>query len=426
MKRINTVLFVTLLLFTQCNKGTDATSPVAKEGIKFELISGSGQWDTIGNQLEKPVVFKVTKNKIPLKNYRVEIEQINCAYIPLHHIQTNEDGIATFNWTLHGMIGDQIIKAFTIDDLGKPTDSITVHAEGKFFDNAWQPGSCLPLAGITDICQSASGRIFCGIGGLQYPYYSDDNGVSWKKLTSFPSDMYEIWKLASYGSEIFIATRNHGIYYSPDNGTTWERRSNGITDTYSTRGFGITRSGKLFYNTLNTVLQISSDKGKSWTSVTNGIPNGENLIDFDEDSRGVYYALSEYGDVYSSSDRISWKHDPISSKHPGALFIDDNDDLYLGINGFINEVLRSSDHGTTWSSIYKSAEKHSNDLKVKQFYKVNGNFYFMISAYGIIKTTNFSSFQTLTTRTHFCYLATKNDGLIVPGTFDGLWYNLKP
>ncbi|MBA3898965.1 MAG: exo-alpha-sialidase [Bacteroidetes bacterium] len=51
-------------------------------------------------------------------------------------------------------------------------------------------------------------------------FYSDDQGVSWKKQNNFP-DVKAV-KISSRDTELFVLTDHYGLYYSIDCGKTWE------------------------------------------------------------------------------------------------------------------------------------------------------------------------------------------------------------
>lgn len=421
-------LILLSLFFIGCKKTTPANSSTSDNKIKIEIISGNNQTDTIGHFLKDSIVLKVTKNNLGLAGMQIKFEQADCMYLPSSYITTDANGLARYKWELNGKIGDQTVRFTAYNSLQITQDSIVAHAEGKYYNNAWQKAYCLPNVGINDICQSGSGRLFCGLLSFDVPYYSDDKGVSWQRLISFPLSNKEIRQLVAQGSEIFVATRHDGIYYSPDNGTTWQNRSNGITDTREVAKLGITASGKLFLSTYYKPLFISGDKGLNWMPITAGIDFNDQMTSFCETSTGILYMVSYDKELHkSTTGGTSWvKIHPSPSWDVQAIFVDNNDDLYFGTYNSTADIYKSTDGGSTWTIKYSSPVVPATSLEFKDIYKVNGAYYFMIAGYAIIKTQDFSVFRHLTNKYWFEYLVGNNNAVYVPGQSSNLWYNMNP
>ncbi len=417
-----------ILFFLQACKKNNVTEPQI-ENIKIEIISGNNQWDTIGHILKDSLVVRVTKNNQPIQGVKVKFDKEDCPGNTFSTYSTDHNGHIRYSWQLNGKTGDQPLKLTALDASNLPVDSITAHAEGRYFQNAWQLAYCLPNTGINDICQSGTGRIFVGLLSFDYPYYSDNNGISWQRLTSFPVSNREIRQLVSNGNDIYIATRHYGVYYSSNNGVSWENRSVGITDTREVFKIGLTKSGKLFLSTYFNNLYMSTNKGLSWTTLTNGLDINDHFHSYCETSTGVLYMTSDDAELYRSSDGgNSWiKIHPTVYYNVQSIFVDDNDDLYFGTFNSSNAVIyKSVDNGITWTLKYTAPHVPSSALYVSPFYKVNGTYYFMVRGYGVLSTTDFSNYRLLTNLNSFEYLVTANNAVLVPGPFDGLWYNQNP
>jgi hypothetical protein len=228
-------------------------------------------------------------------------------YLPAEYIRTDERGLARYLWKLNGKRGDQTICCRIYNEAGQTMDSVIVHAEGKFYSNAWQVSDCLPHVSVNDLCQSGTGRLFCGLHTYNVPYYSDDRGVSWQKLSSFPVSNKEIPQIVARGNEVFVATGDNGIYYSADNGATWQNRSKGISDTREVRKLCLTRSGKLLLSTGFKPLYISTDKGLNWTEASTGLDHNDIISNSCETSTGVLYISTGGNNFYrSTTGGISW------------------------------------------------------------------------------------------------------------------------
>jgi photosystem II stability/assembly factor-like uncharacterized protein len=131
--------------------------------------------------------------------------------------------------------------------------------------------------------------------------------------------------------------------------------------------------------------------------------------------------------VRSTDGGMSW-----TTIHPNvaysvqSIFVDDNDDLYISSFGTTAFIYKSIDGGATWALKYSSPQVPAAYLEVSPFYKVNGKYYFMIAGYGIVSTSDFSSYRLLTGRYMLDYFVAANNAVFVPGSFENLWYNQNP
>ncbi|MGG9962215.1 WD40/YVTN/BNR-like repeat-containing protein [Ferruginibacter sp. SUN106] len=426
MKRIYQLL-VLLCVLQACKKNNTSEQPVP-EKIKIQVISGNNQSDTIGHLLKDSLLIKVTIGSRALARTLVNFNKEDCPSGILATYLTDNNGFIKYPWQLTGKTGDQPIKLTAIDSLGLPADSLIVHAEGRSFLNAWQPVYCLPHAGVNDLCQAGSGRMFLGLLSFDYPYYSDDNGINWQRLTSFPVSNLEIRQMVANGNDVYIATRHNGVYYSSNNGASWENRSSGITDTRELYKLGITKSGKLFFSNFYNRLYMSVNKGLAWTELTSTAIFNEHFDSFCETSTGVLYMTSAGEDLFKSTNGgTTWTAiHPNVSYSVQSIFVDDNDDLYIGAYWNSADIYKSTNGGTSWTLKYSSPQVPGTYLEVKPFYKVNGKYYFMVAGYGIVTTSDFITYRLLTNRYSFEYLIAANNAVLVPGSFENLWYNQNP
>jgi ligand-binding sensor domain-containing protein len=166
------------------------------------------------------------------------------------------------------------------------------------------------------------------IGTYEGPFYSNNNGVSWKLLNSEFS--LNINKIAVYSNVIFVNTPD-GFYKSEDNGISWNR---------------------VFYFSVNSIEKINnevfvcSDQGlirsgdnfNSWTFLT-GKP--VHSVKF---SQGKLYISTNYGIEISGDYGHTWVSKNIH--YTNSLVIDGS----TIVAGTETGIFRSEDEGNTWIS----------------------------------------------------------------------------
>jgi hypothetical protein len=400
MKILTPILFLYLLVSISCNKLQDLQEPDQPLGphkIKIEISGGNNQSDTIGNELKDSIIIKLSRADTLLKNYAITFFESSCFSSISKMRWTSEQGISKFAWRLNNIKGTQRLKVTLYDSVLKVHDSVFVIAEGKAPDSAWLPGDCLPPAQVNTFAQLSSGRILCGLHMDIKPFFSDNDGQSWQQISSFPGN-YSAKKIAvSSNNEIYIATQNNGIFYSNDNGDSWQPRSTGITDARSLVDFSILRSGKLMASTYFGGLYISEDKGHSWTSLSVSPFNNDRYSNFNESKSGNLYILSDVYRLWKSSDNgKTWnieKNVPYS--YVQSIFIDDNDDMYIGSNYYNTYILKSTDAGESWTIKYTSPIPPPASDDILRISKSYGYYYFTVNGYGLIRTKDFILFDNI-------------------------------
>lgn len=431
-KYLLTGLVCFIVVFTGCQK-EEPRDIITDSDINIEILSGNNQSDTLGSELTHPVVLKVTKNNVPLANTMVKARVKHCVPYPSHYIYnylTDDNGLLSYNWRLNGKIGDQTIDFIVLDStLILSLDSVTAHAQGNYYDNAWQVSDCLPPEFVTDICQSGTGRLFCVMNESKGIFFSENNGISWQKLNAAAVNDKQILQVVAQGNEIFATSRYDGFYYSPDNGTTWENRSTGIVNTQDSRKLAITRSGKLFQAYYEQVY-MSADRGLHWLPLTD-LDHGDMLGSVAETSTGTLYIASTGKKLYKSVNAgADWvKLNAATSGGVASIFADDNDDLYYStIATYVRraDIYKSTDGANTWQLKLSTHTVATGAINGKEFYKVNNFYYLMIGDYGIIKTADFTSYTTITSMSALEYLVTRTNGVFLNGPYMYMWYNMNP
>lgn len=395
-----TFLFLSFsIIFCACNKPQDLQTPNQPSGpfkIKIEILGGLNQVDTIGDELQDSIIIRLSRADTLLKYFEIKFIETSCDIITSKTRWTSEQGITSYAWRLSPSRGIQKLKVLIYDPINDISDSIYVNAEGKAPDSAWLPGDCLPLAQVNNLAQESSGRIYCGLLMNGVPYFSDNDGKTWNPLNSFPSNFTSQKIVINSNDEIYIATEHNGIYYSNDKGVSWQNRSNGIIDTRSLTDFKLLRSGKLMASTYFGGLYITNDKGLNWIPITASILRNDRYAHFCESRTGDLYIISEGKDLWKSTDGgINWsalQNEILHNVH--SIFIDDNDDIYLGGESYDQgHILKSTDFGQTWTIMYTTSLPVPSYINVERISKMNGYFYFTVTGYGLVRTKEFNSFD---------------------------------
>jgi photosystem II stability/assembly factor-like uncharacterized protein len=154
-----------------------------------------------------------------------------------------------------------------------------------------------------------------------------------------------VW--ASGPEDIYVAGPQGWIIKSTDHGATWRRLNTGISeDFFALWGLG---PDEIFAVATHGFIIRSTDRGVSWQRMIN--MSTRDLTNLSGDSRGRLFAVGKEGEILTSADhgvhwRIARTNLPRTTSIFGACV--DGDVWYAA--GLGSTLLRSTDHGETWTT----------------------------------------------------------------------------
>lgn len=436
MKKLSYLLFALITLCFGCRKDKPGR-PISSSasGFNIQVLKGNSQKDTVGNLLKDSVKIKVSNSgSVQLSNYIVQFKRSNCQDITVTEQTLPATGLASFGWYLSGQAGGQSLEIILLDNNHKRIDSTSISATGIVGGAGWHRGGCVQNFEINGVSTLSSGRLLSSVNAVDYPYYSDDNAVSWLPLKSF-SNGHFIDKIISGGSnQVFIATDDEGLFYSKDNGQTWANISGGIEDPTGFADFAYTPSGKLIYSD-NSGVYISSDMGATWADASSGLPFGQSVNPCEE-LNGDLYIIGSDGELYKSTNEGSIWTNLGSSKgnillaSVESLFIDANGYMYLSNPhngpGTQGGIFRSTDQGKTWANLFLKGEVGSSYPNITDISKMNGSYYFSFAGRGVYRTANFTNYSNLANQFAgdglLSYTVAKNSNFVIGSPGFGIFY----
>jgi hypothetical protein len=386
-----------------CKKNAPSLSPNVA-GYHIKLVSGGGQSDTTGNVLANPLVFSLYVNGRPPTSGYVKFQTVDCdgkfqsQEYPLSAIQVPYDTLANYSWQLNATVGVQTLNVYFLDSTNTVRDSVTVTATGLAPGPGWHMSGCI-LAEYGNLfgtfAELPSGRVLGAfMKNADYPFYSDDDGVSWHRLMTFPG-RYTITKLvATAQNEVLASVIGTGVYYSNDGGQTWTLRgtpSSGLPTSAFDGDLQLTQSGQLFTLANSGVSYFSRDMAQTW-SAAEGLNIGFNGAC--STTGGILFGISN-GAVFRSNDTGAYWNDTWTADNYGSylMLADGASNLYIGGG---EGIYASKDTGTTWTHVFPVTSGPSSDNSVYYLTKVGSIFYFYAEGNNsLVQTTDFVNFSNL-------------------------------
>jgi hypothetical protein len=429
---ISTIVLIGTLYFS-CSK---SSQPGPKDGgstsnIKIELVSGNNQTDTIGRQMQTPIVVKVTKDGTVQKDYVVKFVASGCNDDLTYSSSTKADGTTDYLWRLAGDVGQQTLKMIVLDSQNKRLDSVTAVCNALAPGKGWHYSACTYPFGfyVTSICKLSSGRLFTALdGGNAYLRYSDDNGRSWNSVKSLGNTHRFQYVMSTQADEVF-AVASDGTYYSKDAGQTWASLSIQEFNSKQITGMVSAPSGKLLVTTTYDPLYISPDKGKTWTKIPsaalvfpNSSSNGGDFADPSEDMDGNLYVVGKQTDaVFQSKDGgKSWSV-PTPNEMDNSFYVGPNNWFYKYVrSGLPVGLYISKNSGATYSKLFSVPVDFCDNMSVQN----DGNFYLYGFQRGIYQSVGIGNTVQLVYDAEYqypamAYVLAKNNSLVAASQTSG-------
>ena len=294
-------------------------------------------------------------------------------------------------------------------------------------NNGMYPFATTPGGSITTLLTTASGLFAVSTtGGL---LYSTDEGIDWRSRDNgLEGSTYVGQALAEHGTTLFASAQ--GLFRSSNDGASWAALSSNAlpvdglgsalplnnfasigTDLFASSNWGIFRSsdnGVTWEETDNSV--EFSQSGDTYKIVTAIVALGTDLI-----------AALDEGSIFRSTDLgLTWhpiRHGNADEETVTGLSVADSF-LFLSLrNSAGQQVLRSSDEGTSWNNVPAGLTDFS------MLMTVNSDV-FAASTEGVIRSTdggqNWETVNEGLPDLDLTSLAASNSYLFA-GTYSGLW-----
>ncbi|MBI2430358.1 MAG: choice-of-anchor D domain-containing protein [Ignavibacteriales bacterium] len=260
--------------------------------------------------------------------------------------------------------------------------------------NSWLQQQIHPVSTSTTFGLINNGYLLAAnnYGGI---YRSSNNGQSWS-LSNHGLNAQSVGELfVAHSGDQYALLGTRELYFCEAGSNAWNRIGDGIITT-NFHDIHEHTSTTLFLGTAKGVFR-STDKGLTWNPADTATLPYRVIKLFSDTIKGTLYAGTyENGLFKSTNNGSTWNlvnNSPVL-QYPRVYTFAPNGAIFAGVN---QDVLRSTDQGETWATVYSVFNSQPNDIVCfgsGKVYLLTGNGLFHSDDNGL-------TFETVTTETVF-------------------------
>lgn len=303
---------------------------------------------------------------------------------------TDANGNASTRWKLGGTITQHTVEARIFSTTGKFLATIPFTAT-VFLAGEWNATGAQPDIYITDMAADTINGISMAISGNTL-YKQGDLYFNWIRLmdnNTYP----DFRKIVIDNNLNFYVGNGYGqLYKSADHGMTWYECNKPWPEFSIYFFIKITSDNYIWISMPGKPLRCSRNGGLTWTTENAGLPDNEWLGDIYRLSDGSYFLLSQLNNLYQSIDGgHSWMP-AIAPQNTIKLYVTPDDEIILFNRQGGISIHKSIDNGVSFDKKFTAFTQF--ELPMDHTVHKNGNYYYLlIPGYGILRTSNFETFE---------------------------------
>lgn len=379
--------------------------------------SGNNQRGLTGQYLKDSLVvgysgtiFNPDSNKsVPAVGLRVHFDVISgLGTIDKPDQTIPANGKVSTKWKIGTSTSGQQVTATIYDKAGKLLTQI------DFIAYAFQPGrwdviTSFPNGYLNDmVSDTTHHRTFLIVGATLYT--EGDNYFQWDIVPGFENMSCHSIEMDKNGI-IYIGTWDGKLYKSNDFAKTFTECTKPIPEYAGYYELMLTSDNTIWVSRFNYPLRFSNDGGKTWILSESGLNNSSQSIDIFRFSNGKLITLSfDNTSLLESTDGIHWIPVNNTSLYKSRMYVTEKDELIIMNVTSSSFVKTSSDGGKNFSQVYSGRVSYSTAPMNHIFSSYKGNNYISIPGEGILKTTDFNSFELIYDNTDIRGLMVDHNG----------------
>ena len=408
-----TVLFLVLVSSFSCS-GQDDPSVKDLEAFNF-YNSGNDQRGFAGMYLNDSLVVGYNQYILnpdsTVQRIHVHFEVISgggSIEKPDQEIPVN--GSVYTRWKTGTATNDQKVTASLFNNSGKLLTRVTFTAIA-FQPGRWDEISNFPNGYLNDLATDTVNHLTFMIIGTSL-YTEGENYFQWDRVKNFVNQNCHSIEIDTNGT-LYIGAWDGKLFKSTDHGKSFTECTKPIPEYEGYFDLIITSDNTIWVSRFNYPLRFSTDGGNTWKVSESGLNNSSQSIDVFRLSTGKFITLSfDNISLLESTDGIHWL--PVNNKtlNTARMQVTDKDEIIMMNVASSANITKSVDGGKTFTQVYSGNVSYATSPMRDIFSSYKGVHYICMPGAGILKTSDYNSFESIYSNINIRGLMIDHNGVL--------------
>jgi hypothetical protein len=303
------------------------------------------------------------------------------------------NGFVFTKWKIGTSTSAQLVTATIYDKSGNLLTHINFSAYA-FQPGRWDVITSFPNGYLNDmVSDTIHHRTFMIFGATLYT--EGDNYFQWDIVPGFENLSCHSIEMDKNGT-IYIGTWDGNLYKSNDLAKTFTECTKPIPEYAGYYELMLTSDNTIWVSRFNYPLRFSNDGGKTWTLSESGLNNSSQSIDVFRFSTGKFITLSfDNISLLESTDGIHWVPVNNTPLNTSRMYVSEKDELIV-LDVTLSAIIKTSvDYGKNFTQLYSGGVSYGTSPMYHIFSSYKGTNYISIPGEGILKTTDYNSFELI-------------------------------
>ncbi|MDD4967828.1 MAG: sialidase family protein [Paludibacter sp.] len=320
------------------------------------------------------------------------------------------NGSVYTKWKTGTATNDQKVTASLFDNSGKLLTRITFTALA-FQPGRWDEISGLQNAYLNDMATDTVNHLtFMIIGATLYT--EGENYFDWKKVEITGNQIYHSLEIDKKGT-LYIGSWEGKLFKSTDHGKSFTECTKPIPGYNGYFELILTSDNTIWVSRFNYPLRFSTDGGNTWKVSESGLNNSSQSIDVFRLSTGKFITLSfDNISLLESTDGIHWLPVNNNTLYTARMHVTDKDEIIVMDVASNANIMKSVDAGKTFLKEYSHSVTYGTSPMRNIFSSYKGVQYICMPGAGILKTTDFNSFELFYSNIYIRGLMVDHNGVL--------------
>jgi hypothetical protein len=409
MKRLISLISL-IILINACDRFPDPAYEILKN-YYFVFQNPQGQRFLEGEWVNDSILFSTsTYSESGREKIRVKFDILmGGGNVTANEAYTDSFGNVKTKWQLGSASFQQILRATSYDMSGNYLTSTDLTAYGFRTGqwNAWNGNTDGNIMGmVADTVNKVTFMVTNNTVFRQGERY-----YLWEALTDPLISSARTINIDKNGI-IYVTTWNGTVAKSTDHGATWT----GCTKPYPARPYfvyiSVSNDNYLWVYDLDDPIKFSADGGTTWTNAGVGMTGNGYRDVFRLKDGSLLFHGSDCCSLFRSTDNGTTWSTITAPGYTQKLFVNDADEIFTCAEGDGMAIYKSDNYGATFTLVNKTYPEWGGSME-NTFTRWGNFYYILIPGYGILKSSDLIHYEDYWVNSRLMDLFIDHNGVLI-------------